>query len=101
MIIINNTIQVKKGFADKLLARFDRPGNVESFEGFIGLEILLKKDAEEYDEVVVSTKWESKEAHDKWAQSDEFKKSHSGPKPDFILGSNGSHYEVVISRNPN
>ncbi|OIJ20884.1 hypothetical protein BKP45_07895 [Anaerobacillus alkalidiazotrophicus] len=100
MIIINNTVQVKKGFADKLIQRFDRPGNVESFEGFLGLKVLQKRGTADYDEIVINTLWESKEAHDAWARSDEFKKSHSGSRPEFIINNKIELYDVVASREP-
>ncbi len=60
MIIITNTIQVKKGFGENLIERFSRPGNVEKKDGFVQLNILQTQNKKDYDEIVIETTWESK-----------------------------------------
>lgn len=100
MIVITNTIRVKRGTGDKLVERFNRPGEVEKTEGFLGLDLLQTKDTEEYDEYVVFTKWKSKELHDEWTKGEAFRRSHSGPRPDYIISTHITHYEVVGQRVP-
>ncbi|MGM0845056.1 MAG: antibiotic biosynthesis monooxygenase [Bacillota bacterium] len=100
MIVITNTIRVKKGFGESLAERFNRPGDVEKSPGFLALNLLQTRDTEEYDEFIVWTMWSSKEAHDEWTKGESFRKSHSGPRPDFILSSNVNYYDVVGQRQP-
>ncbi|GJM71584.1 hypothetical protein HMSSN036_38000 [Paenibacillus macerans] len=61
MIIVTNTSQIKKGEAGKLIERFNKTGKVELMEGFLGLEVMLTENTKEYDEVTVSTRWNTKE----------------------------------------
>lgn len=41
MIIVNNQVQVKKGCADQLVQRFNKQGQVEYMEGFLGMEVWV------------------------------------------------------------
>jgi heme oxygenase (staphylobilin-producing) len=101
MIIVNNTSKIKKGNAHKLIERFDKVGKVETMKGFLGLEVLLSENMPDYDEVVVSTRWETKEDFESWKKSDAFKESHAHKKiPDYIISNKISFHEVKIVRQP-
>lgn len=102
MIIVNNTSQIAKGQASLLITRFDKIGKVESMDGFLGLEVLLNEKPAEYDEVTISTRWESKEAFQGWTRSEAFRESHShrDGTPEYILSNHISFHEVKIVRNP-
>ncbi|MCM3701202.1 heme oxygenase [Paenibacillus macerans] len=102
MIIVTNTSQIKKGEAGKLIERFNKTGKVELMEGFLGLEVMLTENTKEYDEVTVSTRWNTKDDFQRWTQSDAFRESHSGRNsmPDYIMNNKITFYEVKIVRDP-
>ena len=102
MIIVTNTSKITKDEGYKLIERFDRVGKVEEMKGFLGLEVLLTENLPEYDEVTISTRWDSKKAFDQWTKSPAFKEAHSrdGGRPDFILSNTIAFYDVKIVRNP-
>lgn len=101
MIIVTNTSKIKKGCAHKLIERFDKVGKVETMKGFLGLEVLLTESTEDYEEVTVSTRWESKEDFQAWTRSDAFKESHAHRQiPDYILSNKITFYDVKIVRKP-
>ncbi|WP_019908583.1 heme oxygenase [Paenibacillus sp. HW567] len=102
MIIVNNTSQIAKGQASLLIDRFDKVGKVESMEGFLGLEVLLNEKPADYDEVTISTRWNSKEDFQSWTRSEAFREAHShrDGTPAYILSNTISFHEVKIVRNP-
>lgn len=102
MIIVTNTSKIMKDEGHKLITRFDKVGKIETMEGFLGLEVLFTENILEYDEVTISTRWESKEAFENWTKSDAFKEAHShqGGRPEYIISNKISFYDVQIVRNP-
>ncbi len=78
MIVVQNKFQTKKGFAEKMGARFTQ-NNLETFKGFIRVEVLMTQGLEETDELSVNMYWEDKESFETWRNSDSFKKSHARP----------------------
>lgn len=102
MIIVTNTSKLTKDNGYKLIDRFDRVGKVEAMEGFLGLEVLFTENKPDYDEVTISTRWDTKKAFEDWTKSDAFKEAHShrGGQPDYILSNKISFYNVKITRNP-
>lgn len=103
MIIVTNTSKITKDNGYKLINRFDKVGKVEEMEGFLGLEVLLTDNTSDYDEVTISTRWESNEAFKAWTKSDAFKEAHSrdrGGQPEYIISNKISFYNVKIVRNP-
>lgn len=102
MVIVTNTSKITKDHGHKLVDRFDKVGKVETMKGFLGLEVLLTENTSDYDEVTVSTRWDSKEAFKAWTKSDAFKEAHSrgGGRPDYIISNTVSYYDVKIVRNP-
>lgn len=58
MFVIANTIKVKKGFGDKLSARFGQVGHIDKVPGFLDLNLLQTRVTEDdCDEIVVWSKW--------------------------------------------
>ncbi|MCI3923765.1 heme oxygenase [Paenibacillus sp. TRM 82003] len=101
MIIVTNVSQITKGSGMKLIERFNKVGKVERMRGFLGLEVMLTENTKEYDEVTVSTKWESKEDFQAWTHSEAFRESHSHRQtPDYILSNKICFYDVLIVRKP-
>lgn len=60
MIIVNNQVRVEKGSADHLVKRFNKQGQVEFMEGFLGMEVWVTQQTTDYDEVTIHTWPESK-----------------------------------------
>ena len=79
MIIVQNKFQTKKGFGEKMAARFTNNNSLETFKGFIRVEVLLTQGIEETDELSVNMYWEDQESFAAWRNSDSFKKSHARP----------------------
>jgi heme-degrading monooxygenase HmoA len=71
MIAIMNSLPVKEGAADRVVERFARSrGHVQTFPGFVSMEVLRSEDASE---VLVITRWRDREAFDNWVRSEEFR----------------------------
>lgn len=101
MVIVTNVSQITKGNGMKLIERFNKVGKVEGMKGFLGLEVMLTENTKEYDEVTVSTKWESKEDFQAWTRSEAFRESHAHRQtPDYILSNKISFYDVLVVRKP-
>ncbi|WP_301110047.1 heme oxygenase [Sporosarcina sp.] len=102
MIIVTNTNKISKDQGHKLIKRFDKEGKVELMEGFLGLEVLFTTNLPDYDEVTISTRWESKAAFDAWMKSDAFKEAHSHPggQPEYVISNKVSFYDVKVVRKP-
>lgn len=102
MYIVTNCVKIKKNEGKKLIERFNKVGQVEMMEGFLGLEVLETQKLKDYDEITILTRWESEEHFLNWVKSDAFKESHKheGGKPDFIIDNKISYYTVPIVRNP-
>lgn len=100
MIAITNRLPVKEGRAYEVVERFaDSRDNVRDFPGFVSMEVLRSPDDTE---VLVITRWESREAFDSWVESDSFRQAHSGGDgSDYLSGrpQMGS-YEIAVEREP-
>ncbi|MBK3495853.1 heme oxygenase [Viridibacillus sp. YIM B01967] len=80
MFVVTNRIKTKKGFAEKMAPNFTRPGALQSFNGFIKVEVAVCKEFEEYDEMSVNMYWETLDGFKEWRESDAFKASHKRPE---------------------
>jgi len=96
-------IQIKKmivteGNSDKVVQRFSGEGIIEQQEGFIDLNVLVKKARRGDEEVLVMIHWESEEYWKKWETSDAHIAGHKAnlgkPKPEYIISSEGGLYDV-------
>ena len=96
--VISNTLKVEKGYGEKLMERFHKMGDVENAPGFMQLNLLQVKNTDEYDEFVIWSQWESKEAHEEWTKTEQFRDTHRGPRSKEIIDSNIVFYDVVAER---
>src|SRR5690606_4386858 len=92
MIIVTNRIKVKKGMGTAMAPAFTAPGPLDSFEGFVKVEVWLTQNLTEYDELNVHMYWESQDAFTTWRNSDAFKAAHKRPEP----GSEDAHQESPV-----
>jgi heme oxygenase (staphylobilin-producing) len=104
MIAIFNSLPVKDGASDDVVERFaNSQGSVQGFPGFHSMEVL-KTDGGEGggEEVLVITRWESREDFDAWVASAEFKQAHGrGGASELMRGRpRMSSYEVAVRRGP-
>lgn len=80
MLVVQNRIKVAESFKYEFLERFkNRNSNLKNHNGFISNYIL--EPTGDDNEYIVMTMWESKQDFEKWANSEDFKKSHSDPMP--------------------
>lgn len=101
MVIVTNTSTITKGNGEKLIARFNKVGKVERMEGFLGLEVILKQNTKDVDEVSVVTRWRSKDDFKQWTKSDAFRESHTKREiPEYIISNTISFYDVKVVRDP-
>ncbi|MFC0334716.1 antibiotic biosynthesis monooxygenase [Paenibacillus sepulcri] len=77
MIVVVNTIKVKKGHGEEVAQRFQNSKGVELTPGFIRMEVLFTEDLEEHDELKVCTHWADKPSFESWVNSDSFRQAHA------------------------
>lgn len=105
MMMVSNTIHIKKGFADKVIEGFKQPKGIQNFAGFIRMEVLKTEGIEEHDEIKVCTFWENREAFEAWTNSNSFKQAHERrqKQPEekkgeqIMLGSKMTMHDVVVA----
>lgn len=100
-----NTILVKKGRAEEILARFQTPKSVHTFEGFVLMEVLKRENSLEHDELQICTTWEDRMYFDHWLSSRESQKAHGRKneqksEDNPIIGSQLTTFEVVYQHKP-
>ncbi|WP_338654666.1 antibiotic biosynthesis monooxygenase [Sporosarcina psychrophila] len=100
-----NTIRIKKGNVEEVLARFQTPKSVHTFEGFVLMEVLKKENSPEYDELKICTTWEERKFFDEWLGSRASQKTHdkkneqkSADNP--IISSQLTTFQVAIQHKP-
>lgn len=77
MMMAVNTIKIKKGRADEVLARFAEPKAVHTYEGFVWMEVLKSDTSDlDYDEIKVCTTWEDESYFKAWAESGRTRRMH-------------------------
>ncbi|WP_308640136.1 antibiotic biosynthesis monooxygenase [Paenibacillus silvisoli] len=76
MIVVENRIEVRAGYAEAVLERFKTPKSVHTFPGFVRMDVLHAKTSEETEEIRVCTTWEKEEDFQAWANSDSFQHAH-------------------------
>lgn len=97
MIVITNTIKVKKGYVEELAKSFDHLKDLNNVPGLIELNFLQTRLSDgDIEEVVVWSKWESLKAHNQWAASDLFKIAHAGIRSESIIDSKLAFYTVLV-----
>lgn len=100
MIAITNRLPVKEGMAEEVVERFSSSrGSVQDFPGFVSMEVLRSEDATE---VLVITRWESREDFESWVNSESFREAHrQSDGADLLSGHpHMDSYEVAVTREP-
>jgi len=92
MIVVTNRIRVKKGMGAVMAPGFTAPGPLDTFEGFVKVEVWLTQNVTEYDELNVHMYWDSLDAFTTWRNSDAFRAAHKRPEP----GSEAANKESPI-----
>jgi heme oxygenase (mycobilin-producing) len=92
-VLVNRISVETPADADRVVERFrHRAGKVDLEPGFLGIEVWRE---EEGKEVVVSTRWRTKEDFQNWINGPAFRQAHERAKG-APGESSGSAYEVVI-----
>lgn len=103
-ILVENTIKIKKGRVEEVLARFQKVKAVHTFDGFIIMEVLKQLDHPEHDILKICTRWEDHASFEKWLEHRNFEKAHQEkaekPAEHPILGAELATYEVAITHHP-
>ncbi|WP_319022560.1 antibiotic biosynthesis monooxygenase [Oceanobacillus oncorhynchi] len=100
-----NTLRVKKGKVNEVAALFSKAKSVHTFNGFVFMEVLIKENTEEYDELQVCTTWEDHASFEVWRESRETRKAHESQdkqekENNLILGSEISTFEIFVQHHP-
>ncbi|WP_201008885.1 antibiotic biosynthesis monooxygenase [Paenibacillus glycanilyticus] len=112
MIVVTNTIKVKKGHGEEVAERFEKTKGIEQSAGFVRMEVMLTEGLADYDELKVSTTWETKASFEDWVNSDSFRQAHAhkgnkqadgGKEKDaegerIMLGSQLTTHRILVSR---
>lgn len=109
MIVVTNTIKVKKGHGETVAGRFQNSKGIDMSPGFVRMEVLLTDGVEEYDELKVSTTWADKASFEGWMNSDSFRQAHAhrggqhsggdGQQGESVmLGSQLTTHRVLVAR---
>ena len=105
MIKVVNTLRVKKGKVNEVAALFSKAKSVHTFNGFVFMEVLIKENTEEYDELQVCTTWKDHASFEVWRESRETRKAHESQdkqekENNLILGSEISTFEIFVQHHP-
>ncbi|CAM4519492.1 heme oxygenase (staphylobilin-producing) [Paenibacillus endophyticus] len=108
MIVVTNTIKVKKGYGETVANRFENSKGIDLSPGFLRMEVLFTEGLEECDELKVSTTWENKASFEGWVNSDSFRQAHAykgshksaeGKQTECVmLGSQLTTHRVLVAR---
>ncbi|WP_238988149.1 antibiotic biosynthesis monooxygenase family protein [Filibacter tadaridae] len=98
MFVQMRKMVVTEGNADQVVKRFSKEGIIEKQEGFIDVNVMVKKVRRGDEEVIIMVRWESEKHWKQWEKSPEHIAGHKAklgqPKPDYIVSSEGALYEV-------
>ncbi|WP_078551403.1 antibiotic biosynthesis monooxygenase [Bacillus alkalicellulosilyticus] len=104
MLIQTRTITVQKGFGDQVVQNFSGDSPIDTMEGLIDRTIMVNRKKQDYEEVMVMIRWESLVAWKNWEKSDAHIQGHKNnrgkEKPEYILETNVSMYEVNTVKKP-
>lgn len=107
MIKAVNTIRVKKGHVNEVAEKFNKAKAVHTFEGFVLMEVLIKENTEEFDEIEVCTTWEDHSHFEAWRESRSTQKAHEAKnkykedkEDNPILGAELTTYEIHVQHHP-
>lgn len=105
-----NAISIEKGRAQEVADRFAEPKSVHTFPGFVRMEVWMKENIEDHDELHICTTWEDEKYFKDWLKSRENDKAHgqsvqkpetaSEAKSNPILGAKLSTYVTLVQHLP-
>jgi len=108
MIVVTNTISIKKNHGEEVAKRFQQSKGVHLQPGFIRMELLLTQGLEEHDELKVCTTWADKASFEGWVNSDNFRQAHAkrataegghaAQQESVMLGSKLTTHTVLFTR---
>lgn len=112
MIVVTNTIKIKKGHGEEVAERFQKTKGIEQSAGFVRMEVMLTEGLAEFDELKVCTTWEDKASFEGWVSSDSFRQAHAhkgskqaeggkgqeGEGERIMLGSHLTTHRILVSR---
>ena len=76
MYVISRNMKVAKDISDAVIEDLSLPSRSSKAEGFIRREILVNKEADNFDVIKVLIYWKDKESQEKWHASKEHSQSH-------------------------
>ena len=89
MFIVINRLRIKPAAGEKLIERFTQSHGLEDSPGFIRFRLLEPAwspgDLDE-GEYLSMTEWASREAFQRWLDSDAFKRAHTGGDNSIFAG---------------
>src|SRR5699024_5669535 len=107
MIKAVNTIRLKKGTADEVAEKFNKAKSVHTFDGFVLMEVLIKENTEEFDEIQACTLKGDLNPLEAWHESRATRKApvaQKNPKDDNtespILRTELTTYAVHVQHHP-
>lgn len=105
-----NAISIEKGRVQEVADRFAKTKSVHTFPGFVRMEVWMKENIEDHDELHICTTWEDEKYFQEWLKSRENDKAHgqSTQKPvvsgevksNPILGAKLSTYVTLVQHLP-
>lgn len=105
-----NVIRVEKGRAEEVAERFAKPKSVHTFPGFVRMEVWMKQNLEDHDELHICTTWEDEKYFEEWRKSRANDKAHGQStqkqgttgelKSNPILGAELSTYVTLVQHLP-
>lgn len=111
MYIVTNTIQTETAQSQKIIEKFTAghtKENMEAVEGFLNFQLMhrLLPDDPKVTELVILSRWASKEDQKNWVKSQSFKQMHQREEPKQgtggekkrpgIISSNIAEYDVLM-----
>lgn len=76
MYVMSRNMKVAKDISDAVMEDLSLPSRSTKAEGFIRREILVNKEADDFDIIKVLIYWKDKESQEKWHASKEHSQSH-------------------------
>lgn len=76
MYVMSRNMKVAKDISDAVIEDLSLPSRSSKAEGFIRRDILVNKEAPDFDIIKVLIYWKDKESQEKWHASKEHSQSH-------------------------
>lgn len=76
MYVMSRNMKVVKNLTDAVIEDLSLPSRSSKAEGFIRRDILVNREADDFDIIKVLIYWKDKESQEKWHASKEHSQSH-------------------------